>query len=212
MNNLIQDVLLKIETVPKEFFFIALFFMVFFTCLAILPSNNDVLLLALGIFTARPDGQYNPTIAYLIYLIAILSGENVMFLIGRIFGQKLVNTKFVTKKFSAKQIHKLKITFQKFPKRFIFSIRMTPVFRPLFYSLLGTFGPNWRDFFIFHFFLTIPHTLAMFSISYFGSSFMMIHFKEFLPVFILFLVSLWLVIIMFVRKGIKNQLQITDIK
>jgi membrane protein DedA with SNARE-associated domain len=112
-----------------------------------LPIPEDVALLAGGFLVHRGVIQYPITI--LVALVGVVSGDNLLFFLGRRFGTGLVTYLGIGRPRSQRQIDWLKSFMDRHGNRAIFYARFVAGLRALVYLTAGSLGLSPLRFFLY---------------------------------------------------------------
>jgi membrane protein DedA with SNARE-associated domain len=122
--------------------------LLFLTLLGTLPNNSDLTIIAGSLLVAVGTFNFYPFIAVVFALVLVT--ENLMFFLGYFWGNKVKGLKLVQKVFPLKKQE----SFEKIAKRnafkMVFTIRLTPLFRPAFHFMLGSLRISPRKFWLYH--------------------------------------------------------------
>lgn len=194
-----ENILLYINQIPPEFFLSGLFLFMLMTCMGCIPSHTDIVLLASALIAS--NGKFPFFGVFVVILMAMLIGENAMFLIGNKFGSKIFNIKFFAKIMPTEKRELFRKSFLQFPNRFLLALRMSPVLRPYFYLCTGSLGLSHKTFFKYHFKWTVSYVVTVYTTSYFGSR-LLIDKLNFPPVYgFMAAFIVWFMVLRWVRSG-----------
>ena len=134
------------------------------TSMGALPSNNDVVMIALGLYSSQ-----KPEVGLQFFWLAIgciLIGELAAFSIGFFMGEKIRKLAWFKKKFNGDTIAKLEQIVDQSSSSFIFAIRITPFLRPYFTIALGALRLKPVSFISVHPLFVVFHVSVVFFVPY----------------------------------------------
>jgi membrane protein DedA with SNARE-associated domain len=200
-----QNILNYINQIPPEYFFLGLFTFMLVTCMGLIPSHTDLVLLASAIIAS--NGKFNFFAVMSVITIALLIGENSMFLIGYKFGKRIFNFSFFARIMPEAKREIFRKGFLQYPNRFLLALRMSPVFRPYIYLSVGSLGLSHSTFFKYHLKWTLIYIICVYTICYYGSKLFINQFNT-PPIYTLVAaVIVWILALNWVRKGIGKAAQ-----
>lgn len=176
--------------------------LLFLTLMGMLPNNSDITIIVGSILVAFGKFELFPFALSVISLVII--GENISFLGGYFFGEKIKENKFIQKIVPANLQLKLKDIVQTNPKKILFSIRITPLLRPVFYFLFGSMGVRPKQFWKFHTPLVIIYLSALIAFTTSFSQFVQNNLSEYQNVIFLGFLALWLIVFWSMKKNLKK--------
>jgi membrane protein DedA with SNARE-associated domain len=125
-----------------------------------MPISADLVLLTAGYLAFQGQAEY--AILIPIALAAILSGDTIMFGIGRRFGLRVIGMWPFRKAFTPERLAKVETSFRKQGYRVVFLARFMPGIRTVFMFSAGTLGLRYWKFILSNFagaIIVIPGTL-----------------------------------------------------
>lgn len=182
--------------------FAAYLLLLFLTLMGMLPNNSDITVIVGSILVGFGKFEMIPFAVCVIALVII--GENISFLSGYFFGDKIKQSKLIQRIIPANLQLKLKEVVQTNPKKIMFSIRITPLLRPVIYFLFGSMGVSPKEFWKFHTPLVIIYLSALIIFTTSFSQFVQNNLSEYQNVIFLGFLSVWLIVFWSMKKNLKK--------
>jgi membrane protein DedA with SNARE-associated domain len=151
--------------------------LLFMTILGTLPNNSDLTIVAGAILAS--NGKFSITSIYIGVICVVLIGENIAYYLGYFFGDKIFKLPFYRKLANEKRKDNLELFVNRYPLRVLVSIRLTPLFRPVWYMLLGSVKVRPNLFFKWHSFLTVSYIVVVITTTYLVSNTVDIYIKDY---------------------------------
>ena len=151
--------------------------LLFMTILGTLPSNSDLTIVAGAVLAS--SGKFSIFSIYFGVISIVLIGENLVYYIGYFLGDRIFKLPIYRKLFSQKRRDNLELFVNRYPLRVILSIRLTPLFRPVWYTMLGSLKVKPSIFFKMHTPVVITYNLILITTSYFLSNYIDTYMKEY---------------------------------
>lgn len=197
-----QNILNYINQFPPEYFLVGLFLLMLVTCMGMIPNHTDLTLFASALIAA--NGKY-PFFAVMgVITLAMLIGENTMFLIGHKMGHKVFKFSFFARVMPLEKREQFKKGFLLYPNRFLLGLRMSPVFRPYIYLSVGALGLSHHTFVKYHLKWTLTYIISVYTFCFFGSK-LLIDKLDSPPIFaIIFFILIWFLTLRWIKKGLNS--------
>jgi membrane protein DedA with SNARE-associated domain len=109
-----------------------------------LPIPEDIILALAGIFTAENDTSITETI--IIMYFGILIGDCIAFSLGRFYGKKVLNIKFLARLLNSERQDQVGKLFHRYGTWVVFVARFLPGLRSLVFFTAGTFHYSFWKF------------------------------------------------------------------
>lgn len=109
-----------------------------------MPISADLVLLTAGYLAYRGQAEYGILIP--LGIVAILTGDTLMFAIGRKFGKRVIGVWPFRKAFTPERIARTEIGFREQGYRVVFLARFMPGVRTVFMFTSGTLGLRYSKF------------------------------------------------------------------
>ena len=170
----VYEFLAQYSTDELLFAYLGLLFM---TILGTLPSNSDLTIVAGAVLAS--SGKFSIFSIYFGVISIVLIGENLVYYIGYFLGDRIFKLPIYRKLFSQKRRDNLELFVNRYPLRVILSIRLTPLFRPVWYTMLGSLKVKPSIFFKMHTPVVITYNLILITTSYFLSNYIDTYMKEY---------------------------------
>jgi membrane protein DedA with SNARE-associated domain len=151
--------------------------LLFMTILGTLPSNSDLTIVAGAILAS--NGKFSIASIYFGVIAVVLIGENIAYYLGYHFGDFIFKLPLYRKLVNEKRKNNLELFVNRYPLRVLLSIRLTPVFRPVWYMMLGSLKVKPSIFFKMHTPIVISYNLLLITSSYFLSNYIDTYMKEY---------------------------------
>lgn len=114
-----------------------------------LPIPEDISLIAAGYFSWK--GVLNVHLAFLVCLSAVLVGDTAAFLMGRLFGRKVLSSALARRYFTPRRQLRVRAYFRKFGSKVVLVGRFTPGLRFTIFFTAGTLHVRPSVFIIYDF-------------------------------------------------------------
>jgi membrane protein DedA with SNARE-associated domain len=101
-----------------------------------LPIPEDISLISAGYLAHR--GVVNVHVVFLVCFVAVLGGDSLAFVMGRLFGTRLLNSKLAQRFFRPRKQIRVKAYFRKYGSKVIFIARFLPGLRFSIFLSAGT--------------------------------------------------------------------------
>jgi len=170
----VYEFLAQYSTDELLFAYLGLLFM---TILGTLPSNSDLTIVAGAVLAS--NGKFSIFSIYFGVISIVLIGENLVYYIGYFLGDRIFKLPIYRKLFSQKRRDNLELFVNRYPLRVILSIRLTPLFRPVWYTMLGSLKVKPGIFFKMHTPVVITYNLILITTSYFLSNYIDSYLKDY---------------------------------
>ncbi|MCC6275044.1 MAG: DedA family protein [Leptospiraceae bacterium] len=144
-------------------------FLVLIFCGLGLPVPEDVSLVAGGVISAL--GNTNEHVMFAVGMAGVLIGDGFVFFLGRIYGEKVLKIKFVSKILTPKRFEEVKLQFHKYGKFVVFVGRFMPGLRmPIFLTAGVTKKVHPILFFVTDFLAAVISVPVWVYLGYYGAS------------------------------------------
>ena len=170
----VYEFLAQYSTGELLFAYLGLLFM---TILGTLPSNSDLTIVAGAVLAS--SGKFSIFSIYFGVISIVLIGENLVYYIGYFLGDQIFKLPVYRRLFDQKRRENLELFVNRYPLRVILSIRLTPLFRPVWYTMLGSLKVKPSIFFKMHTPVVIAYNLILITTSYFLSNYIDTYMKEY---------------------------------
>ncbi len=171
---------------------------IFLTAMGLAPNHNDIFLSVL-IFQRDRLGLSVGGI-FLLFFIAEGLGETISFLVCKKYGHKLLNSKFVLKKFPKDKQDNARKIMDKNPFWVVLLLRFMPIGRPYFIMIAACFNIGAKSFFKYYY-IVLASYLAFWSAFYFyGGKLIEKYFQEGTIVPYIIMILIWLVCVSLAYK------------
>ncbi len=140
--------LLPYETQSYYIIFLILFF-----CGLGLPIPEDITLVVSGILIASKVIHFWPGL--ILCMAGIIVGDGMVYTLGRIWGVKLLKTKYISRFYSDKTQEKMTHSFQKHGNKILFFARFMPGLRAPMYFYCGLMKKSFLTFISVDFFAAL---------------------------------------------------------
>jgi membrane protein DedA with SNARE-associated domain len=114
-----------------------------------LPIPEDISLIAAGYFSWR--GVLNVHTAFAICFAAVITGDTGAFFMGRLFGRRVLASKFAQRYFTPRRQLRVRAYFRKFGSKVVLVGRFTPGLRFTIFFTAGTLHTRPSTFFVYDF-------------------------------------------------------------
>lgn len=185
---------------------ISLWSIVFFTSIGIFPNQNN-LFLALILSNLKSISQSFLSVVIIFYT-AIYAGDLFTYLLGRKFGPKILNFKFIKNKISQNTVLKLKDLLNTNTFKALFLHRITPFFRPQILLIFSAFGIKINKFLKNYTLIFTVFFMIEVSLFYFTNSVVTTYFENFKTLNIFLTVGLWISVIAYVKKKLFSNIKL----
>jgi membrane protein DedA with SNARE-associated domain len=140
-----MDMILNfIQSVDPVYFGLALWAMVCLTAMALVPGHNDLLLIL--IVGNIDQFSITKTELFLIFFTAVFIGENLVFLVGKKLGGRVLELKLVKKKINFEIVEKLKNAINDNLLKVLSAHRLSPFLRPQLMLIISALDIRSKDF------------------------------------------------------------------
>ena len=170
----IYEFLAQYSTDELLFAYLGLLFM---TILGTLPSNSDLTIVAGAVLAS--SGKFSIFSIYFGVIAIVLIGENIAYYLGYHFGDIIFKLPIYRRLVNDKRKKNLELFVKRYPLRVLLSIRLTPVFRPVWYMMLGSLKVRPGTFFKMHTPIVISYNILLITSSYFLSNYIDTYMKEY---------------------------------
>lgn len=126
-----------LELFFQQFGYAAVFF-VLVICGFGVPIPEDVTLVAGGVISGL--GYANVHVMFAVGMMGVLVGDGIMFMLGRIYGQKILRVRFVARLMPPKRYAQVQEKFDKYGNRVLFVARFLPGLRSPIFLTAGMTG------------------------------------------------------------------------
>ncbi len=114
-----------------------------------LPIPEDISLIAAGYFSWR--GVLNIHTAFAICFAAVVTGDTAAFFMGRLFGRRVLASRFARRYFTPRRQLRVRAYFRKFGSKVVLVGRFTPGLRFTIFFTAGTLHTRPSTFFVYDF-------------------------------------------------------------
>lgn len=126
-----------LEAFFTQYGYIAVF-IVLIACGLGMPIPEDLTLVTGGVIAGL--GHANVHIMFIVGMIGVLTGDGLMFIAGRIFGDRILSFRFVQRIMTPKRYAKVQNKFDQYGNRVLFFARFLPGLRTPIYLTAGISG------------------------------------------------------------------------
>lgn len=105
-----------------------------------LPVPEDITLVSGGIISGLEETNTNPHVMFAVGMAGVLFGDTFVFLMGAIYGEKILQTRWVARIVTPERYNKVQDSFHKYGKWVVFFGRFMPGLRMPIYLTAGITG------------------------------------------------------------------------
>jgi len=192
----IQELILSF---PSQYIYLRIAGLIMITSLGIFPSSIDINLAVAGGLAGL--GKADILILLPSVITALLTGELLMYSIGKKWGDKIYQFKFVKKVFPQKRVIKLETFLNNNPARFIFSVRISPILRPYLYVVIGAFNLSKKKFIQTHVPITVAYGSAIVIGTFYFSRLLELYLANYKIYGMITIILIWALIIRSIAKS-----------
>ncbi len=136
--------------------------LIFLTALAIFPGHNDIFLILL--ILSRKTLDLNLIQIFCIFVFSVAFAETILFFIGSKYGHKILESKFILKKFPRPYQELISREFNSKPYFVTLLVRFTPVLRGLIVLFLSSFKISPVKFFKHYIYILPLYAISLISL------------------------------------------------
>lgn len=192
-------------SIPEVDFVKSICILVITSCSGLIPNNNDISLAAAGLITQLK--KMSPFYISIMATISWMIGETIMFLIGKYFGRKIFNFKFIVRKMTIERQKRITQMMNENPFALIVMIRLTPVLRACSILTVGSLGLSHFNFFSKHLPLLGFYSLSIFYFFYAGGTWLKTIFADNSIWVMAIIVLLWISMMIILGKRFLKKLK-----
>lgn len=173
--------------------FFAYLGLLFLTVLGTLPNNSDLTIVAGTIMASL--GKFDIIHIYISVIALVILGENIAYYLGYFFGDWIFKLPFYKKLMPQNKKNNLELFVNRYPLRVLLSIRLTPVFRPIWYMMLGSFKVKPKIFFKMHSCVVVCYNTVLIFTTYLLANSIDQYLKDYKIHALVFLFIIWFLVI-----------------
>ena len=150
-----------------------------FVCLVamgLLPGHNDVFL-SLLVFN-KENLNLSLGKIFFIFFISEALAEIILFFVFQKYGEKILKTKMVQKRFSIDKQKKMRARLNQNPFWVVLILRLTPLLRAYFLIIAASFNITTKSFFKYYFFILAGYLAFWISFYHFGGQLIQAYFSN----------------------------------
>ena len=162
------------------------------TLTGVIPNNVEVTILVGGILAGM--GKFSFLQVFFGVVLTVLLIENSLFQLGRYFGDYFFKIPLYKKILSDERRRKLGLGIEKHPYHSLLSLRITPLFRPVFFVALGSVKTRTFTFFRVHGIISFIYYAILLGISYQFTHLIQYYFKNYFVLILVLFILLWVIV------------------
>jgi len=196
-----ESIFTYLNSLPQEYLFLGYLGLLFITMLGLVPNNSDLTIIVGTLFCLNSSFniyQFTTSVLILVFLT-----ENLTYFSGYYFGNRLKELSFIAKRLP-KDGNKWSSLATNNPSRILLAIRLTPLFRPIFYFFIGTLRIKPKEFWKWHSIFLPLYVLSLISFTYWFAQVVTKYLEDFKTPITIIVILIWFFCMHKLSRGLKR--------